>query len=743
MALILSGIAVLLGFSRLLVGLAPLVLTIVGDGAVLTIALDGAAQEVELSQRIVAIRPVTPIPHRREFQMDGSDSTNMLTFSPRYFAEIGPSPYYQLQAWLREEWRYSLWRNLRVWDRDGRLIFQDPEPPDETFVPVPDGFWLQISLERPEIPRALDLLTEDRRVVTLEINRNDKFVRLGGRRAFESADLARWYFPRDWRAPLATLLDLVARAMAIGLGLVLVVGGIGWLLPGWLRWTPGPRTFKLALPAALLVVIGASAYGAVALFDRAPHIFDAVSYAFQAKTFAAGMLYAPAPFVEIAFPMPFAVVYQDRWFSQYPPGNAALLALGYLARVPWLVQPVLAGAAVLLVTLAAARQYGRGTALLTLLLLSTSPFLLLTAGSFLSHVPALFWGALALYTITRYSETPSVRWMVLTALGLAMMLLTREIVAVLYGASIVLMGVAQAWPVRGRRIVLDGLVGGLIVLAAMLVYLGYNAAVTGSPFILPRLLFNPKDLYGFGLDIGFYGEHTIASGLVNTEEQLTSLTFALAGWPFGVSLAVPLLPFVLRRWTGWDAAHGTLTALFVAAYAAYFYHGIVFGPRYYFEALPSMLILTARGFSVLTDRVTGWLADAGRPDAWLRARQATAVLVAALLACNLVFFLPRQLTLYGGYSGMPGGGPVLDGSIERDLSGRVSRLDNALVVTDEWWYQVLYFANLNDSLLEGRAVFAYAPDQETRSLLRAVYPTRRWYDVVDLGGVLQAVPGEP
>ena len=124
--------------------------------------------------------------------------------------------------------------------------------------------------------------------------------------------------------------------------------------------------------------------------------------------------------------------------------------------------------------------------------------------------------------------------------------------------------------------------------ASVGLYLGYNAAITGDPFLLPRQLFNGADVLGFGPGIGFYGEHTVASGLVNVEQQLVSLGFYLAGWPFGFSLAVMLLPFLLRGRDPWDGAYLALVALFLVIYAAEFYHGIAFGPRYLFEALPAL-----------------------------------------------------------------------------------------------------------------------------------------------------------
>jgi hypothetical protein len=742
-ALLALAIAALLGLGRLLVGLAPVTVVIESDGTTVQVAVDGTRRALPLARPIVAVRLVAPIAHRREHLIDGSDSTNMLTFDPLYFRDVGSTPYYRFQALVREEWRYSVWTRLEVEDGSGTTVVRDAHPADDVDVALPSPFRLTVDLERPEIARALELLDEQRRTLTLEINRNDKYVRLGPRGTRDQTDLVSWYFPRDWAPPLATLLDLVTRTLALALGLLLVAGALGALLPGVRAPLPGRRALRVALPLGLAGFLAASWYVATALFDRAPHILDAIAYLFQAKTMAAGALWAPPPLVNYAFPVPFSVLYQERWFAQYPPGTAALLALGLLVRLPWLVQPLLAAGAIALIVATARRQYGPGTALLVLVLLVTSPYLLLTAGSFLSHVPALFFACVALYAVTRYVGRPATIWAGLGAAGLGLALLTREIVVVPYGVVLTAVGVASGARRRGRPLVLDALVAALVFGTAVGLYLAFNAVVTGHPFLLPRHLFNGADVLGFGPGIGFYGEHTVGSGLVNTEQQLVSLGFYLAGWPFGFSLAVLLLPFVTRRWTSWDLVHGGVFGLYVAVYVAEFYHGIAFGPRYYFEALPALAILTARAFVVLAECVGDWLAAVGLRDAWRRARQASALLAVALLACNALYFLPRQATLYAGYTGLPGGGPTLDETIGRDLAGRVSRLDNALVVVEEWWWYTMYFAALNCPRFDCPTVFALGADPETRDVLRRMFPERDWYNVVLRDGVLRIVPGAP
>mgnify|MGYP000969845351 CR=1 FL=1 len=737
------GIVVLLGLGRLLVHVAPVTVEIEGEGNDLRITVDGTSRHVALPRPIVLVRPVAPISYRREHQIDGSDSTNLLNFDPRYFAEIGGSPYYRFQALLREEWRYSIWRNLVVADRSGRVVIRQDSPPDGVEIVMPGSFLMSIDLERPEIPRALDLVDDNNVPYTLEVNRNDKLVRLGRHRARDEQDLTNWYFPREVLPPLATLVDLLTRVGALALGLVLVGGLLGLAMPAVVTWRPGLRTLRVGVVLGLAFFGAASWYVATALFDRAPHILDAVAYTFQARTFAMGDLWVRAPFVEDAFPIPFSVLSRGRWFAQYPPGTAALLAVGYWLRLPWLVEPVLAAGSVLLLALATRRQYGPGTALLVVLLLVTSPFLLLIAGSFLSHVPALFFVCVALYAAVCYVERPRA-WLaggIAMALGLA--LLTRELVGVLYGFALLAPVMWHGIRLRGRRFWVDALTAGLVALGAVGLYLGYNAALTGQPFLLPRMLFNSADVLGFGKGIGFYGEHTLASGLVNMEQQLVSLGFYLAGWPYGFSLAVMVLPLVTRRLGDWDGTYLSVAGLFVVVYVAEFYHGIAFGPRYYFEALPAFVVLTVRGLTALTESVAGWLESVGRSGAWFRARLATGIVLAALLACNALYFLPREAELYRAYSGLPGGGPKLDGNIGYDSAGRVSLLPpGSLVVSDDWWEHMMFFASLNCPTLDCPTLFALATDETTRVLLRRTYPDRRWYNAVERNGVLTIVPAE-
>ncbi|HEY8743813.1 MAG TPA: hypothetical protein VIU62_11975, partial [Chloroflexota bacterium] len=124
------------------------------------------------------------------------------------------------------------------------------------------------------------------------------------------------------------------------------------------------------------------------------------------------------------------------------------------------------------------------------------------------------------------------------------------------------------------------------------------------------------------------------------------------------------------------------------------------------------------------------------------ARIATLAVLAGLLACNLIYFLPRQVTLYRGYQGLPGaGGPAIGSFVRQETVGRVSTLRNALVTTDDWWIYNVYLAALNCPALDCPAVFAYTPDTQTLQAVQAAFPGRTWYQISESSGMLEAVPG--
>jgi len=233
----------------------------------------------------------------------------------------------------------------------------------------------------------------------------------------------------------------------------------------------------------------------------------------------------------------------------------------------------------------------------------------------------------ALAALVYAERTRHLRWYLAIGALLGWGFLTRELSTGLFGLPIVVwLAIHRRW----RAI-------GLLIAATLpfaLAYLAYNAKLTGDPFLLPRHAVDPADLYGFGT----YGDvhHTLAAGLVFTDEYLTLLQFDLFGWPPLFALSLLSLPFLLGRAGRYDVLLGGALLVYIAGFVGVPGLGIVLGPRFYYEALPWLLLLATRGLQSLA--VT--LRALGVPP--LPARGGVAIVV-GLLSLNTVLFYDPHL----------------------------------------------------------------------------------------------------
>jgi 4-amino-4-deoxy-L-arabinose transferase-like glycosyltransferase len=536
------------------------------------------------------------------------------------------------------------------------------------------------------------------------------------------------------------------------------------------RWRRSlPETLAATLCLATLL---AAARVSTVVFDRLPHVEDEVAFLFQARTIASGRLVAPAPAHPEFFAIPFILVRDGRWFGKFPPGWPAVLALGALAGRPWLVNPLLAAACVGLAYRAGRRLYGAPTGLLAAALLAASPFFLLHAGSFMGHVAALLW-ALAFLLLFAAAVSTGSRWAALGAgAALGMLFLTRPLTAVGIGLPYALWAAVATVRDRQRaRAYLPMLVGCAPFVAALL---AWNRLTTGDPLRSAYELYWSFDRVGFGAGIGAAGEFTVAQGLVNTRGFLAALADYTFGWPYRLSLVPAALATALaagrlgrrgarRLWGGpggngeeptrvagsaatppesWDLLHVGVAASLVAVHVAYWNDVTVYGPRYYFEALGALALLSARGLVQIADlaaallrraapawrRPRAWSAAASGCPAWWRPRAwtaAAALLIAGGLTLHgLITFAPREFRRFTRFYN-------IDGSGVRAV--RAAGLTNAVVFVaspqqpDYAWPDYAPFFCQNAPTLDSMVVYAEDLGDARNRQLMAQYPGRAFY----------------
>jgi 4-amino-4-deoxy-L-arabinose transferase-like glycosyltransferase len=204
----------------------------------------------------------------------------------------------------------------------------------------------------------------------------------------------------------------------------------------------------LATVSVILLAGIVCALLATVALKACPYSGDEYSTLLQAEGFARGVLKAPAPpyadWVQVDH-----VVIDDYVRSKYPPGEAALLALGVLARVPWLVNPLAGMLALIFVWLTARLVLDEGRAFLAVCFVAATPLFLYESASYFSHVGALLFGASASYCVALWGR--SQRGLLLVPFGVSVgcLFLMRPMDALLLGASLLAFKDVKALVVSG------------------------------------------------------------------------------------------------------------------------------------------------------------------------------------------------------------------------------------------------------------------------------------------------------
>lgn len=409
--------------------------------------------------------------------------------------------------------------------------------------------------------------------------------------------------------------------------------------------------------AGLALVI--SAVFALAAFHGLGALEDETAYLFQARTYAAGLLAAPPlpPGVAPAFDYYLLDARGDAWFAATPPGWPAVLALGVRAGAEWLVNPLLAGLTVFLAHRLVERCADRWLANVTALLLATSPWLLATGATLMTHAlsGALIAGAwLALVDararFAAEARGAASRLALIAGLLMGWLFVTRALEGVLIGG---LTGLWLVWTLRGRGWpVVAAYALGCVLTGALL--FAYNARFTGDPLVMPlaayldRLWGTGGNDFGFGPQIGppegwrnldLWPGHSLAEGLVNTVSALPALNKELLGWPAGSLVLVGIL-LLWGRLPPFARAMAVVVAAVIGIHVFYWFNAVFYvGPRYWYAALLPLAVLSAYGARTLVERLEG----AGVVLA--RERIVTGIVLLAVFATGI--FLPwRGLEKY-------------------------------------------------------------------------------------------------
>ncbi len=518
------------------------------------------------------------------------------------------------------------------------------------------------------------------------------------------------------------------------------------------------------IPSGPLVIglsVGAFAWLLYLLYfvaDAMPHVPDSVAYVFQAKTFASFRVTADAPSVPETFAYfspPMLLEEGGRWFSIFPFGHPLLLAAGELVGAIWLVPPLLGATSVFLIYRVGRHIYGSSVGILAAVLLFFSPFFQMTASNFMSHNTAVFALLMCLFLLVRPSgrRLPS---MFFAGVFLGLLFNIRPLAAVAFmpvlGALMVyeLLRSQSGRAKRWQEILAFS--GGAVLL--LLIYVLYNQLTTGDYLTSAYALGNTYSIDTFG----FGGRHSIALGLKNEQELLSLLLLVANGWPLAFGLGIAMLPFILGTRQRWDYVFGA-SAISLAG-ASMFFHmaAVMHGPRLWYEVMPFLMLLTARGvqrLAVVGSSLAGQLADrfwktASAPSPVVAAL-AVYCLIAGLVAFSAYGWMFGQRDAWSG-SGITNFTPATASRLEgfnftdnrlANLA-REQELDEALVFVEECtqWFCFGSVFWRNSPALDGGIVWAELKETNADVRLLAEYPNRSTYIADYVKKTIQPISAE-
>jgi len=509
------------------------------------------------------------------------------------------------------------------------------------------------------------------------------------------------------------------------------------------------------IDAALIALLAAAALTAaiimaITVTERLPHLEDEIAYLFQAQTYARGQLWAPSAPAPTGFFTPFVVTAgEGRRVGKYPIGWPVALAAGEALGAGWLVNPILAAITIGLIYALGKELYGRQVGLVAGILALSSPLFLLQSATFMSHPITALWATLLAWAFLRADNARADGrnprwWTAVCGLSIGMLAITRSLtaVAIVLPFAVILLVRLVRQPRQIGALVKAYWPLAALALALVALQPLCTAILTGDPTTNLYLKVWSYDQIGFGPGRGRGVDgHTLAKALRTAQTGVKLLSSDLFGWQY--LSWVPLIPGVVFGATRarppqryWPALLLLPAGLLIVVHMAYWVGAEVYGPRYYYEGHAGMSILAAVGLCgtirllmVGLQKLANRAGNAGatvftferwggllRWDNWL-----VYPALAALLAVNLLGYLPARLTAWHGLYG------IVRAPLDKFEELRHS--ENVLIlVRGGHWQDYAAFFSLNNPWYDGPVVAVHDNAEGRSGDLIRLFPHREiWF----------------
>ena len=297
------------------------------------------------------------------------------------------------------------------------------------------------------------------------------------------------------------------------------------------------------------------------------------------------------------------VMVKNTWYSVYAPGQALVFAFFIILGIPlWIINPIIFGLSVYALSRLAQLLYKDDLlAVVTAALAAGSPWFIMMSSSHWVHPLSLLLTILLLYGVVQYKENFQLRALILVAVALGMLAITRPLTAL--AAAVPCIFLIKPIYSRARKEQYQAL---LVLLVIPLMFLGifaaFNYAANGNPFLTGY-----EHKYGSAHNPGFgqapYGlTHSLTIGLGNIKNYALYVHETLLAWPLGCFWLAGLGMILGSSYTKIRPLVCSSCCIFFA-YVFYWDYSMMIGARFVYEATPLFLVSTAAAIVFLARKI--------------------------------------------------------------------------------------------------------------------------------------------
>ncbi|WP_031387048.1 hypothetical protein [Desulfonatronum thiodismutans] len=339
------------------------------------------------------------------------------------------------------------------------------------------------------------------------------------------------------------------------------------------------------------------------VFQHATLNADENSYLFQAQNFLEGIVARPSPPFPASFHHEMIIIAPDvGWLSRYAPGHSLFLAPGVLVGNPYMWVALAAGLSLFLVYLSGKLLGGHVAGVSAAILLLFSPYFLLYYGTLVSHTSGLLAAAAMLASYIYWRQTGDARFAIIAGLAWAFLFNNRTYTALLIAIPFSIDSMWRLYRERTLRMLKSTCYFALASASGVLAILIYNTLSTGDPLMMTYLKYTETQKLGFGSRHFGRIDHSLSRGLGILVSNVSLLNTWLWGF-FGSLILCLALAFIgwKKHWT--KLLIGAILSVWIG-YVYFWYQGSRdFGPLYYYETLPFIIIVASLGISRILNYV--------------------------------------------------------------------------------------------------------------------------------------------